>query len=737
MDALIRDARVALSSISLLLFTLAFSPALHAVEEELPVLTLETSGEMFTDEITPIFKQHCAECHDGDEPEGDLNLSQLEFDMKTSTSAARWAMVLDKVVAGEMPPEGQPALKQDEVKAISTWIQAEMKRAGKHLARREAYINGNSVPHYLLFGGKPTAAFDAASGVRRISPPIYNRFTGDLGKGVNGIGQPLSPESSSTFADMGAPKIDEPVTVGLMRNALLIVGKQTRTGEKDGKPRWIGTREFEPLFDKKTKPTDEQIETAVRRQFETVIRRQPTEDELQRFVALYHKNVKDAGQEIGTRYTLAAVFMLPEAVFRFEVGDGQADDEGRVRLTSREIAFALAYALTDKAPDGRLLDAAKKGQFDTQEGVAEVVQQMLDDPKLQKPRILRFFQEYFDYVKAPEVFKDPKQYNHYDARTMVDDTDRLIEHILEEDKDVLKELLTTNKAFVSYRNAAETKEKRANALKEFNEKKKKDPEKYEGKMPPMPGRSTYLPYSLKDFPDKQPTELPKQERAGILTQPAWLMAYSTSDDNNAILRGKWMRERLLGNVVPDIPITVDAQLPNAPEMTLRQRMHVTEEKYCWQCHKLMNDVGLPFEIYDHVGRYREVELVLDIEATEKNVDEKGNHQGDVLRDVKVNASGKIDLVGVDSVKSDVRDAVDMLHKLAESEYVEQVFVRHAFRYWAGRNESLGDAKSLQASHRAYRESGGSMEALIVALLSSDSFLFRVPSGEIARAEKTD
>ena len=41
--------------------------------------------------------------------------------------------------------------------------------------------------------------------------------------------------------------------------------------------------------------------------------------------------------------------------------------------------------------------------------------------------------------------------------------------------------------------------------------------------------------------------------------------------------------------------------------------------------------------------------------------------------------------------------------------------------------SLGDARSLQAAHRAYRESQGSMKALIAALLSSESFLYRVPA----------
>ena len=56
----------------------------------------------------------------------------------------------------------------------------------------------------------------------------------------------------------------------------------------------------------------------------------------------------------------------------------------------------------------------------------------------------------------------------------------------------------------------------------------------------------------------------------------------------------------------------------------------------------------------------------------------------------------------------------MIEKLAESERSEQVFVRHAFRFWMGRNETLNDAPVLQAAHKAYRESGGSMKALITS-----------------------
>ena len=47
-----------------------------------------------------------------------------------------------------------------------------------------------------------------------------------------------------------------------------------------------------------------------------------------------------------------------------------------------------------------------------------------------------------------------------------------------------------------------------------------------------------------------------------------------------------------------------------------------------------------------------------------------------------------------------------------------------FRYLLGRNETLADGPTLVAAHNSYRDSGGSLKALLVSLLSSESFLFR-------------
>jgi hypothetical protein len=191
------------------------------------------------------------------------------------------------------------------------------------------------------------------------------------------------------------------------------------------------------------------------------------------------------------------------------------------------------------------------------------------------------------------------------------------------------------------------------------------------------------------------------ERLGILTHPVWLVAHSDTMDNHAISRGRWIRERLLGDAVPDIPITVDAKLPEEPQSTLRHRMRVTRENECWRCHQKMDPLGMPFEMYNHLGMLR--------------AGEKGK---------PVNTSGEILFSGDPTLDGPVKDPLEMIQKLAASERVKQVFVRHVFRFWMGRNETINDAPILQDAYKAYSDSNGSMKALLISLLTSDAFLYR-------------
>jgi len=523
--------------------------------------------------------------------------------------------------------------------------------------------------------------------------------------------------------------------------------------------------------------TDERLVAAVNYLFEALTFRPPSQDETDEYLKIVKDSIAKVGKEDGVFMGLSAIFLNRDALFRPELAKaGEADEHGRVMLQDWELGLALNHALSYIKPDEKLRQAIVDGRMRTREDVKREVTRMLEDDSIRKPRVLRFFRDYFDHDLAGYICKDEKSLAqtgikgkdtvHYRAMfDAVASTDRLIELILEEDKDVLKQLLTTQKVVASRSDntyfgmerskqdiasnpkkiVGATSEKDVASIKllekqvaELEAKLKANPKekkmqkslgkkkrklasikkkvqggkkKKEGNngiaVADLKGPKIYARVSHRSFgngslrPDRFLAIAPEGQRLGILTHPAWLVSHTDAMDNHAIHRGIWVRERLLGGGIPDVPITVDAQLPDEPHHTLRERMRVTQAKSCIVCHEKMDPLGLPFEMYNHAGLFRK---------TEKNK--------------PVVTIGEIIDSGDPKLDGPVKDALDMIRKLAESERVEQVFVRHAFRYWMGRNETIHDGPVIRAAHKAYRDSGGSMNALITSLVTSDAFLYR-------------
>ena len=380
--------------------------------------------------------------------------------------------------------------------------------------------------------------------------------------------------------------------------------------------------------------------------------------------------------------------------------------------------------------------------------------------------------------------------NQWNTDMLIHDARMLIEHVLKKDKGVIAELLTTNEYFIAHpgdneyarehyeKKVAEIMDpgfvearvelKRNQIKRDFNfenmpEKAEKalvaarrDAEKtvamykatlgkgmhrhpgfpFEGKRRGI-GDLLYIePYNLPsngrhgeqkwDWPIEQPLKMPKEERSGLLTHPAWLTAYSLNEDNDPIHRGIWVYERLLAGVLGDVPPDVDAAVPTDPHKTLRERMEPLRAERCWKCHRKMNPLGEAFEVFDDWGRYR----------THHYFDENGeiyrrrDNQFDrklkegKLTTRKVEATGAIAFSGDPKVDGEVKDAVEMMQRLGHSDRARQSFIRHLFRYFMGRNEMLSDSKTLIEAEKAYVDKGGSFKALVVSLLSSDSFLYR-------------
>lgn len=255
-------------------------------------------------------------------------------------------------------------------------------------------------------------------------------------------------------------------------------------------------------------------------------------------------------------------------------------------------------------------------------------------------------------------------------------------------------------------------------------------------LPPLPSRGRYEGVETKrykepkdhpeywDYPVEQPFAI--THRKGMLTHPAWLIAHSSNSLTDPIRRGRWIREKLLAGIVPDVPITVDAQIPEDPHQTLRGRVETaTRKNECWKCHRQMNPLGLPFECFDDFGRYRTKE---SLEHPENLL--SGNpgdlNSAAVYKTASIDTSGTLSGTGDPRLDGDVRDPFELIDRLAQSERVRQSIIRHAFRFFLGRNEMPSDSQTLREADQAYLAGGGSFKAVVVALLTSDSFLYRKP-----------
>jgi hypothetical protein len=232
-----------------------------------------------------------------------------------------------------------------------------------------------------------------------------------------------------------------------------------------------------------------------------------------------------------------------------------------------------------------------------------------------------------------------------------------------------------------------------------------------------------------NYPTTQPARM--EHRKGMLTHPAWLIAFAANTATDPVRRGRWVREKLLAGSIPDVPVTVDAVIPEDHTKTLRDRLqNKTQDTYCWHCHVQMNPLGNTFEMYDDFGRYRLEEFLEHPNNLVKKMPDKGSPSDD-LRDIyktlPVNATGRLEGTGDPKLDGDLRDAIDLIGRLGKSTKVRQSIIRHAFRYFMGRNEVLSDSRTLIEADQAYVQSGGSFNAVIVSLLTSDSFIYRKPA----------
>ena len=631
------------------------------------------ADEEFTRKIKPFLNTYCIFCHGPEKQKGKIRFDQLTGSMSDRKEAELWMRMLEAMEFGEMPSDSAKKFPaKAEARLVQGWISRALEAQGLAVEeKRDKEGYGNLVSHELLFSpAENKRTVDVAARLWRITP----KALANLLRGARMVSNPFDLEKPhGNFRDFkGKYHFNSLMAEQITELAIAHSDKEAKNARK----MIVGLRE-------KGSTIDEANREAIKRHYNTVLRRSPAEKEMESLMALLKKVDAELGIPRGLQAAYAAIILQPETLFRFEGMDG-VSDSNLVSLSRRELATSLSYALTDLPLDGNMLRAFENEKMPVRDIIRAEAGRLFEDEKrpYARNRLLQFFQEYFDYQKAEDVFKDQIKGHKHWAPALVYDLDALVMHTLKKDKQVFKTLLTTPEYLIF-----------VNSHRDHG-----NPLVYN------------LPPDWKPTP--KPVRFPKNQRMGVLTHPAWLVAHSGNFDNDPIRRGHWIRYKLLGGNVPDIPINVDAKLPDDKTMTLRERMHVTRAEECYKCHSKMNPLGLPFELYDHYGRFRFDELDKPVDVTSKIVN-----------------------TGLPGVDGEVNGPFELIERLANSTHCEQVFTRYVFRFFMGRNETLGDAKTLQEAHKVYAESNGSMKALVISLLSSDSFIYRAKNEEGAASAK--
>ncbi|WP_437767276.1 DUF1592 domain-containing protein [Sorangium sp. So ce281] len=397
--------------------------------------------------------------------------------------------------------------------------------------------------------------------------------------------------------------------------------------------------------------------------------RRPLEtSDVDRLMRAYAAGRTDGSFREGIEVVIRAALQSPKFLFRLELRHDLDASSSRVRLDPYEMASRLSYLVWASGPDDELLDAAEAGLLDTREQLAERTRQMLEHPRARRA-ITEFYKQWLNLGKLGTIVKEESKFPGYDDELVAGisaETPAFVEHVLWSGDHKLSSLLTLPVGFATESVA----------------------ELYGVTVPP--GSTT-----------PQLVELPPDQRAGVLTQPAFLAVHAHPDQTSPVLRGKAIRAKFMCQDPPPPPNDVDLTPPTGDEgVTARQRFnqHASNAR-CAGCHQLMDPIGFAFENFDAVGAYRT---------------EEGGQVIDVSGEMVLSDDMDGSFVGVRQ----------LAEKLAGSAQVRECLATQWFRYTAGRFENVDDECSLDGLRAGFHGSEGDLVELIVATTQTDAFLYR-------------
>ncbi len=391
-------------------------------------------------------------------------------------------------------------------------------------------------------------------------------------------------------------------------------------------------------------------------------RRALSDDELSRYQAIV-TSTGDSDVWGGLSYAVAGMLSSPNFVFRAEMGEPAPGRDGVLRYTGYDMASRLSFLIWQTTPDDALLTAAENGSLTSNDGLAEQLDRLLTSPRA-APALLNFFREHLQLGELATLVKDTKTFPEFSttlASSMQTEIEMTVQALAITQNADLRNLFDTRTTFVNGELA-----------------------KLYG-LAITPGDQ----FVKADFPSDG-------DRAGLFGFAGVLALQSHAASASPTLRGRFLRERLLGQVISPPPPTVNTAGFEAPEAgahrTMRERLSQhANDPACAGCHLLMDPPGLGLEHFDGLGRYRSDDQGLALE-TASTIDGQA-----------FDGPGQLGAL----LKNDPRVTANI--------------VRQLYRYSVGHVETSNEQPLLDALTTYFSQNGFQFTTLARQIVMSDGF----------------
>jgi hypothetical protein len=388
----------------------------------------------------------------------------------------------------------------------------------------------------------------------------------------------------------------------------------------------------------------------------------------------------------GIQAVIEAVLTSPRFLFVLEFGQPSSDPSAAaVPLTPMELATRLALYLWRSIPDQTLIDAANGvngGSLVSASDVATQATRMLADPKA-TTALSDFADQWLDIENMNSVTKDT-QFKKWTAT--------VASELHTESLTTFTQAVLGNSSFTSLLTSGSSY--------------------INGDLASFYGLSGGSP----TFSAATTVNTAANPRMGILSQGSVLAMHAHTSLPSPTKRGRMIRQQILCEEVPDPPAAIGG-VPIPPPPTTLPTGQTTRSQYlnhvspggvtnttCNNCHQFMDWIGFGFDNYDATGSY----------ITQEN-------------STNVDPSGKfIPYPDTSDISGTFQNMTDMITQLSASQQVDQCFALEELRYALLRSETAEDACSAQQIYQAFSGSSFNISKLLVAVVSSNAFMYRTP-----------